>query len=378
MRLRNSDYFNFAEKVKGENKKIIVYGAGMIGQTIIPYILEKYDLQDYLICFIDTDDRKKNQFVNISNKKYKIESVEYLKDKANESILLISNSKYYDVVEELDKIQQLHELEAYIFPIMKITSGYDFAITDEVKKIKYLDEVKIPKIINYCWFGKGEMSSKLKECIVSWQRFCPDYEIKLWNEENFDINKYEYTKQAYSAGKYSFVTDLARLDILYKYGGIYLDTDVKIIKKFDDLLYQNGFIATEKWGNINSGGGCGFVAGHPMLKELIDYRKQFSFIRADGTHNIETNGFYETMIFRKYGYKPDNMLQQVNDVTVYPSYVFHPYDYISQKNECRKETHSIHTFAGTWMDESDMINRKQSQDKFNSIMQRIQGDINEL
>lgn len=378
MKLRNSDYFNFAEKVKREDKKIIVYGAGMIGQVIIPYILEKYNLQDYLVCFIDADVRKQNQFVYISNKEYKIKSVEYLKNKTDELILLISNSKYYDVIEELDKIRQLNALEAYIFPIMKITSSNEYEMTNAAKKLNCFSETKIPKVINYCWFGKGELSAKLKECVASWQTFCPDYEIKLWNEENFDINKYEYTKQAYSAGKYSFVTDLARLDILYEHGGIYLDTDVKMIKNFDDLLYQNGFIATEKWGNINSGGGCGFVAGHPMLKQLIEYRKQFKFIEDDGTYNMETNGFYETKVFMNHGYHPDNLLQRINDVMVYPSYVFHPYDYVSQKNESRGETHSIHMFEGAWMDESDIINRKQSQDKFNSIMGRIQGDINEF
>lgn len=378
MKLRNSGYFNFAERVKRENKKIVVYGAGMIGQVIIPYILENYNLQDYLLCFIDADVRKQNQFVHISNKEYRIESVEYLKNKANELILLISNSKYFDVIEELEKIQQLNALEAYIFPIMKITSSNEFEMTDVMKGLKCFSEAKIPKVINYCWFGKGELSAKLKECMASWKKFCPDYEIKLWNEENFDINKYEYTKQAYCVGKYSFVTDLARLDILYEHGGIYLDTDVKMIKSFDDLLYQNGFIATEKWGNINSGGGCGFVAGHPMLKQLIEYRKQFKFIKEDGTYNVETNGFYETKIFMNHGYHPNNLFQQINDVGVYPSYVFHPYDYVSQINESREETHSIHMFEGTWMDENDIINRKQSQDKFNSIMGRMQGGTDEL
>lgn len=367
MILQNADYLAFAEKVKNENKGIIVYGAGMIGQVIIPYILEKYDLQDYLVCFIDTNTRKRNQCVHISGKEYTIESVEYLKKKSNDTVLLISNSKYYEIVEALNKIEQLRELEAYIYPIMKTKSSNKREMTDTLFESDCSSKIKIPKVINYCWFGRGKLSEDLKECIESWHTFCPDYEIKLWNEENFDINKYNYTKQAYNAGKYSFVTDLARLDILYEHGGIYLDTDVKMIKNFDDLLYQNGFVATEKWGNINSGGGCGFVAGHPMLRALIDYRESFHFIEEDGTYNMETNGFYETRLFMKYGYKPDDTLQKINDVTVYPSHIFHPYDYISMKNESGKDTHSIHMFSGTWMDKRDIENRKKSQEKYKNI-----------
>jgi hypothetical protein len=229
----------------------------------------------------------------------------------------------------------------------------------------------IPKKIHYCWFGGKELPDFLKRCIESWRVCCPDYELIEWNENNYDVGRHRFTQEAYEHNRYGFVTDVARLDILYENGGIYLDTDVTLLKNLDDMLYQPGFTGVEKWGNINTGGGCGFVTGHPMLKKMLDYRDRFSFVMEDGSFNIETNGMYETVPFLEAGFKPDNSLQIVDDVTVYPSYVQHPYDYMSCEMSKKEATVSVHHFFGGWMEEDDRANRQKTQDEYKDILVRI-------
>ena len=206
----------------------------------------------------------------------------------------------------------------------------------------------------------------------SWSRLCPDYEIRRWDESNFDVSKYPFTKQAAENKKYGFITDVARLDILYQYGGIYMDTDVKLLKPFDDLLFNKGFVGVERWGNINSGGGIGAVPHHPMIREMLDYRLKYPFIFEDGTQNIETNGLYETTPFVRHGMRIDNTLQIINGMTVYPASVFHPYDYMSCEEKIEDNTISIHYFYGGWMDEEDRKNRANTQDKYEEIIKRIE------
>lgn len=368
MLLCNSNYKELSEKIKKENKHIIVYGSGMIGTVIIPYIIQEYDLSDFLYCFVDKDERKIGKKNNIGNKEYEICSIDLLKKIDDNFILLITNTKFYPIIEYLDKIKNLNDIEAYIIPLMQIAHCEQ---TDDIIVKKYTKKPVIPKVIHYCWFGRKELPDFLRKCISTWKDKCPDYDFIEWNESNYDVSKHKYTLDAYKNKKYGFVTDMARLDILYEYGGIYLDTDVTLVKYLDDMLYQHGFIGVEKWGNINSGGGCGFVRGHHLLKNLIEYRDTIPFKMSDGTLNIETNGMYETAFFSRLGYKPNNRLQIIDDVTIYPSYVQHPYDYMSCKKEMNDSTVSIHHFRGGWMEEEDRKNRMETQKQYMEVVRRI-------
>src|SRR5215510_15199585 len=111
----------------------------------------------------------------------------------------------------------------------------------------------IPKIIHYCWFGGNPLSELALKCIASWKKYFPNYEIKEWNESNYDVHKIPYTSEAYNAKKYAFVSDYARFDILYQYGGIYFDVDVEVIKQFGDILNDTGFMGMETLSGCNAG-----------------------------------------------------------------------------------------------------------------------------
>lgn len=365
MIIKNSNFLKMSNEIK--NRNVYIYGAGMIGKIIMPFIIQEYNLFDCVKGFIDK--RKYGEKIKVGYKEYEIYSLDILHHIGNDSVILITNSVFYDVVEYLDKIENLLNIEVYIVPIMKIEECKNSSLI----KVNKLSEIPIiPKKIHYCWFSKNPIPKFLQGCIDSWKKMCPDYEIICWNEDNYDIDKYLYTKEAYKNQKYGFVSDMARLDILYENGGIYLDTDVTILKSLDELLYQEAFIGVEKWGNINSGGGFGAVPHHPMVKKMLEDRIS-SFLKIEnGIFETETNGFYETRSFIELGMKPDNSKQLINRVTVYPYNVFHPYDYISCDALVSENTFSVHHFYGGWMDKDSYNYRSITQKKYKNIVNRIQ------
>lgn len=371
MKLCNSDYCALANTIKTENLKVIIYGVGMIGRIIVPYLINEYGLHTYIDCFIDADKRKANQKINIDDYQYEIRTPDYLDIIDKNYVVLITNSKFFSVVNFLDGISNLNDIKGYIVPMMQI---YELEHTESIEINPVSEEQLIPKTIHYCWFGKKEKPVFLQNCIESWKKYCPDYEFIEWNETSYDVNRHSYTKEAYEKGQYGFVTDMARLDILYENGGIYFDTDVNLETSLDHLLFQNGFIGTEKWGNINSGGGCGFVKHHPMLKRIIEYRDKFHFVLPDDSLNIETCGMYESKVFIEAGFKPNNRLQTISGITVYPSYVNHPYDYMSCEMHKKRATISVHHFYGGWMDEEDRLNRRNTQEQYAAIKERMIND----
>lgn len=368
MVLKNCRYSELAEKIKVENSRIVIYGAGMIGQIVVPYFIRSFALEEYVECYVDRDSRKQGRYVKIGSCRYKICSPECLGLLSKHMVLLLTNSKFYPVIEFLDRIQIPDSVECYIVPLIQLLETEE---QENVQIGKLVSEQMIPRKIHYCWFGGKEMPEFLRRCMDTWRRHCPDYELICWNEDNYDVGRIPFASEAYREKKYGFVTDVARLDILYEHGGIYMDTDVSLIKKLDELLYQPAFTGVEKWGNINTGGMAGAVPMHPMIKEMLEYRKKFHFTIEGGSLNMETNGFYETVPFIKHGMRVDGSLQYINGMTVYPAQAFHPYDYMSCQTKTKKSTFSIHHFYGGWMEKEDQLNRGNTQAAFLSVMERI-------
>ena len=216
----------------------------------------------------------------------------------------------------------------------------------------------IPKIIHYCWFGRNQLPKSALKSIASWKKFFSDYEIKEWNEDNFDVNIIPYTQQAYEAKKYAFVSDYARFWILYHHGGIYFDTDVEVIKPMGDIIKQGPFMGIEvpsKDGDmpmINPGLGLGAEAGMPYYKEFLDYYDNLSFLNPDGSFNQQTIVKYNTDLLIKHGLKPSNEIQQVGDITIYPADYFNPLDSLTGRLNKTANTRSIHWYSNSWSDSS--------------------------
>lgn len=209
---------------------------------------------------------------------------------------------------------------------------------------------KIPKTIHYCWFGKNPMPELSKKCMESWDRFLPDYEKVLWNEDSFDINATQYTKEAYDAGKYAFVSDYVRLYALYHYGGIYMDADVEVIKNLDQFLEHPAFSGFENANYIPTGI-IGAIRKHPWISRFLDYYKDKTFLWEDGSMDLTANVRFMTQISeQEFGFKAGNQFQILkDDVYLFPNDYFCPKVWETREIILTENTHTIHHFAASWM-----------------------------
>jgi mannosyltransferase OCH1-like enzyme len=206
----------------------------------------------------------------------------------------------------------------------------------------------IPKIIHYCWFGGNPFPQKAKKCLESWKKYFPAHEIKEWNETNYDVNKIPYTKGAYEAKKYAFVSDYARFDILYQHGGLYFDTDVEVINCFDAILERGSFLGMEIAGRINPGIGCAFNAGEPIVKEIVETYRTLDFL--ESVNNNITIVDICTGIFTKHGFQSNTVIQTIAGVNIYPTEYFNPIDYDTHYLHKTANTLSIHHGEASWVD----------------------------
>lgn len=221
----------------------------------------------------------------------------------------------------------------------------------------------IPKVIHYCWFGGNPLSKDVEKCIASWRKYCPDYEIKQWNESNFDLNCCDYVKEAYQAKKWAFVSDYARFWILYHYGGLYFDTDVEVIKPMDDLIEKGSFMGEETGlpdnkSECNPGLGLAAAPGLGLYKEILDYYSTQHFLNPDGSTNLLTVVERTTEILKLHGFKGDGSIEEVDGVLIYPPDYFCPMNYRTGKIKITKNTRSIHHYSATWQSSYDQFKTK--------------------
>lgn len=233
----------------------------------------------------------------------------------------------------------------------------------------------IPKIIHYCWFGGKLLPPLAQECIESWRRFLPDYEIKEWNERNFDVNVIPYTAEAYRQKKYAYVSDYARFEILQKYGGIYFDVDVEVIKPLNDIIARGCFMGFEQDPDgVNTPGiyaprycfgvalglGFGMTKGHPFLAEMMDHYRTMEFetvptgdiswyktIVAHTTEKLCSRGLKNVLRIQKI------VFEGAEPVYVYPSEYFAPINAVSRWLHVTDNTRTIHRYLASWSEQKN-------------------------
>lgn len=226
----------------------------------------------------------------------------------------------------------------------------------------------IPRQIHYCWFGGGDLGEKELSCIESWRKFLPDYEIIRWDETNFNVSCCDYVREAYDAGKWAFVSDYARFKILYECGGVYFDTDVKVIKPLSDILANGAFMGIEtdcsdvsqsegaaQIPMVNPGVGLAAPAGLRVFGEILERYEKDHFVTADGDLNLLTIVDRTTRVLAERGLKAVPGIQSVAGINIYPSEYFCPMDFDSGRLNITDNTRSVHLFGGTWFSRSQRL-----------------------
>ncbi|MDE6497712.1 MAG: glycosyl transferase [Muribaculaceae bacterium] len=209
--------------------------------------------------------------------------------------------------------------------------------------------MSIPHVIHYCWFGGSPLPPDAERCIASWRRFFPGWEIKRWDESNYDVRAVPYSAQAYDRRKFAFVSDYARFDILYHEGGVYLDTDVEVIRPFDDIVAHGAFMGMEGT-LVNPGLGTGSTPGHPFYAKMLREYAGMPFTDANGHQLPGTVVKHTTDVLTRYGYVQDGRRQVVEGITIYPPEYFCPLDDLTGRLNITDETRSIHHYAKSWCD----------------------------
>lgn len=374
MRLKKGSFSDFARRAESSGKPIVVYGAGVIGQVAAPYWLNAYQLAEQVRCYVDADPHKQGGAVAVGERAVPISPVSALEELGSGCLLLVTVSAFDAVVESLEKLSALRETEAWFLPVMLIERAHSLKSGGVVKTS---ETPLIPKRIHYCWFSGNPIPDSLKRCMETWEKFCPDYEIIRWDESNYDISWSPYMVQAYERKKWGFVPDVARLDILYRHGGIYLDTDVELVRGLDELLYQPAFCGVEKWGHVNLGGLSGAERGNPAIGAILDARREVAFVGEDGALNLTTCGQFESSPLAAMGFCPSNATQTLTDcgMTVYASAFFHPFDYASGETVVTENTFSIHHFSGTWLGENAARERALTREKYRRFVDSLEETI---
>ncbi|WP_338934867.1 glycosyltransferase family 32 protein [Lactobacillus helveticus] len=214
---------------------------------------------------------------------------------------------------------------------------------------------KIPKVIHYFWFGNNPEPQIVKKCILSWKKYCPDYEIKRWDETNFNVKECAYTNEAYDAKKWAYVSDYARFKVLYTYGGVYLDTDVELIKPIDSIIKNGPFFAleTEKYDSVNPGIGMATFANNPFCKKIIQNYDNSHFLNKDGLPILTPVGKRVASFLKEDGLKPMNGVQKVDGITIYPKDYFCPLNYFTGEKKITSNTVAIHHYVASWKDKKE-------------------------
>ncbi len=212
----------------------------------------------------------------------------------------------------------------------------------------------IPKKIHYCWFGRGEKPKLAQSCIASWRKYCPDYEIIEWNENNFNLDYNGYTRYCYDNRKWAFLSDFARLVVVAEHGGLYFDTDVELLKSPDELLQYGAFYGFENDCNVNTGEGFGAEAGHPTVLAMKQVYESI-VLNADGSYPVAACPALNTQALIPFGLKLDGTRQNIAGAEILPVEYLNPYDDPTGRLNKTRNTLSVHWYSKSWMSKGTIL-----------------------
>ena len=322
----------YFEKLK--TKDIICWGNGKHYRNITYPFLQKSGLIENLKGFADASDKEKLAQMD--------------RDK---TVILIAVTGYDEILGQLKADERLSGFEAV--PSIYLEALYEDMLLLSVKKppLNYRKEDKpvIPKLIHAIWFSGDPMPDLNLRCLESWKKYAPDYEIKIWNMETYKPDRCLFFEQAIEHKNWAFASDYARADLLYRYGGIYMDLDVEMLRPIDDLLYNDAYMSFESLDRIECGSGMGSRPGHPIIKEICESYEKRPYLKEDGTWDNSTCPVRYTQVIEKHGLKKDGGFQFVEDITVYPFEVLTGKSFDTGIIYSSDLSYTVHHHNGSWI-----------------------------
>ena len=365
MKIRNCDMYSFMERLG--DKKIIAFGQGLQLSSMINMYEPPKGWESVIKYVVDNDKYLWNEEFKIKNFSFKIYSPEVLrKEEPQENVVVIFGWSCYAIISQLNAMREIDDMDCFFFPLMQT-----YTIVDQGNFRTSLSTPVIPKKIHYCWFGGNPLTESAQKCIDSWRKYCPDYEIICWNENNYDVSKHPYMYEAYKNKAWAFVSDYARLDILYEHGGIYMDTDVEVRKCLDPLLYNEAYCGfSSHLPRINTGVGLGSIKGMPLLKEMMEIYR-FERYETDNGFNKTLCQLYNTKALVYHGLVQNGQYQVVKGMACYPKDYLDPMSsrfYVAPRDE---RAFSVHLSSNSWS-EFDVRFKKIKQDSKTEILKYLE------
>lgn len=337
--------------------RVYGFGSGVIAEQF-SILMRESGCQDRILGYVDNNQALWGHTKVVGEKDSPILSPDELRRLAGPDLLVVvACTDAKGVFEQLSGYPELEQVQLVFWQLML---SEELRTQPEPVIPRLYEEPRIPKTIHYCWFGGAPIPEHLQRFMGSWKEKCPDYEIVRWDESNYDVSKNLYMKQAYESKRWGFVSDVARLDVLYRYGGIYLDTDVELLQSLDPLLYQDGFCGFDIYRFINTGLGLGAVKGNPVIKALMEEYNGRFFYKPDGTPNLTTCILYQYQTFHRLGVSFNGKLTQLPHMTIYPAAVLGSYDPFSGVGAPACGAVSLHHYDSAW--HTDTL-RKAKQDR---------------
>lgn len=349
------------------NRKIVCFGAGIFANQILGSATK--ELKEKIICFCDNDKKKWGGTIEVLNKPIPIICPDELKDMNMEDKIIFISSRFWDeILYQIKEWNNFSKTECFIYILSRLMDGNNGIIEDDSPG----SEKKIPPILHYFWFGNKEKPAVTKKCIESWKKYCKGWEIIEWSEKNYNVRKNRFVKEVYEYGHYSALSSYARFDVVNRYGGIYVDTDVEIVKSLEPLRYHDSYMGFEVSNYINSGHGFGGCRNNDLFAENVDIYDHMSFYR--GTEFVyKPAPFITSEMLANHGLRLDGTAQKIGNTFFYPSNYFDPALQIPL--EC---TYSVHRYTSLWSFEEKVMEpvwEKQRQAYFE--LQKA-GEINEI
>nr|WP_320017117.1 glycosyltransferase [uncultured Desulfobacter sp.] len=362
MKLTDKSYKDIINK----NKKIVCFGGGKAFKDFVA-AFETDGILNYIDAIVDNNKDLTNTYIKFHNHKIMVISMDTFV--TNEKYLdyeyIITTTYFREIIAQINTYKIFNGKECYYYGLVLSNSDNSYHTEYLPDTLRITDTPIIPKTIHYCWFGRGNKTKLNLNCIDSWKKHCPDYDIIEWSEDNYDVSKNEFMRNAYQNKQWAYVSDVARIDIMYNYGGIYLDTDVTIVRSLDELLYQKAFMGIDVSKRIVLVG-FGAIKKMPIFMKLYKAycNTEFSLKSVINKEIVLPN--FTKKYFKNLGYINNGKYQKLGDIAVYPERVLSGFNPRTGKQRITEDTFMMHLHEGSWAQKESQRLRK-NWDVLNSI-----------